>query len=108
MNIELPQPVETYFRAANSHDSALLADCFKEDAAVYDEGEVYRGLAAIKEWNEATGKKYEFTLEVISAAIKAGEAVVIAQASGNFEGSPASIEFYFTVENQKIASLRCG
>lgn len=107
MNTKLSQSIETYFRAANAHDSTSLADCFTDDAVVYDEGKVYRGLAAIKEWNETTSKKYELTLEVISATQKDGETVVTAQASGNFDGSPASIDFYFTVENQKIASLRC-
>ena len=32
---------------------------------------------------------------------------VTARASGNFEGSPASLDFYFTLKNEKIASLRC-
>jgi len=108
MDIKLPQSIETYFRAANAHDSQSLADCFTEEAVVHDEGKVYRGLAAIKEWNETTSKKYALTLEVISAKQENGETVVTAQASGNFEGSPAAIDFYFVVTNQKITALRCG
>lgn len=107
MDIKLPQPIEGYFRAANAHDSASLADCFTEDAVVHDEGEIYRGLAAIKEWNETASKKYELTLEVVSAVQKAEETVVTAKAAGNFEGSPVAIDFYFQVKSRKITSLRC-
>ncbi|KYZ75256.1 hypothetical protein AXX12_13940 [Anaerosporomusa subterranea] len=107
MNTKLSQAIETYFHAANAHDSKSLADCFAEDAVVHDEGKDYHGLSAIKEWNETAGKKYDLTLDVISAVEENGETVVTAQASGNFEGSPISINFYFTVENQKITSLRC-
>jgi ketosteroid isomerase-like protein len=49
MNIKLPRSIETYFRAANAHDSRSIADCFTEDAVVHDEGKDYHGLAAIKE-----------------------------------------------------------
>lgn len=108
MDTKLPHTIEIYFSAANAHDSQLLADCFAEDAVVHDEGKIYHGLAAIKEWNEVTSKKYALILEVISAVQEDGETIVTAQASGNFEGSPASIDFYFTVKNQKITALRCG
>ncbi len=107
MNIKLPYPIEVYFRAANAHDSKTLAGCFAEDAVVHDEGKEYRGLAAIREWNETTSRIYELSLEVVSAALENGENVVTAMASGNFEGSPAAIEFHFVVENQKVTSLRC-
>lgn len=107
MNTKLPYPIEVYFRAANAHNSKMLADCFAENAIVYDEGKEYRGQAAIREWNETTSRKYELTLEVVSVALENGETVVTAMASGNFEGSPAAIEFHFVVENQKVTSLRC-
>ncbi len=108
MSIKLIKPIETYFQAANAHDSTLLSDCFAEDAVVQDEGHEYQGLAEIKEWNETMSKKYDLTLEVISVARKKGQIIVTAQASGSFEGSPTIMEFYFTVENEKITFLCCG
>lgn len=108
MLTKLPQSIEAYFHAANAHDSRLLVDCFTEDAIVHDEGKDYCGIAAIREWNETTGKKYDLTLEVLSAVEENGETVVTALASGNFEGSPTSIDFHFNVKNRKITALRCN
>ncbi|MEK4711936.1 nuclear transport factor 2 family protein [Sporosarcina sp. FSL K6-5500] len=108
MITKLPQSIETYFQAANSHENSLLADCFTEDAVVHDEGKDYHGLAAIKKWNEASSKEYDFTLELISAVEEGGQTIVTTQASGNFPGSPTAIKFHFTIKDQKITSLSCG
>jgi ketosteroid isomerase-like protein len=106
MITNLPQAIEGYFRSANAHDSNSLMDCFAEDAVVHDEGKVYNGLAAIKEWNESS-KTLELTLEIVSAVQEDKETIVTAMVSGKFDGSPISIDFHFMVENHKIASLRC-
>lgn len=108
MDNKLIYPITAYFQAANAHDSTSLSDCFADDAVVRDEGHEYHGITAIKEWNEAACKKYDLKLEVVSVVQKEGKTVVTAQASGNFEGSPALIDFEFTIENQKVAFLRCG
>lgn len=108
MNVELHKSIDNYFRAANAHDGQLLEDCFAEDAVVHDEGEVFCGIAAIKKWLKDTSEKYEIALKIISATQEDGETIVTTQASGNFQGSPTSIEFHFIVKNQKITALRCG
>ena len=108
MTVKLTKPIEDYFRAANAHDSALLDECFTEDAVVLDEGHEYHGLEEIKAWNEETSKRYALTLEVLSAKEEEHQTFVAALASGNFEGSPAAIDFRFTVEQQKITCLHCG
>lgn len=94
MDTKLPQSIKTYFRAANAHDSTSLADCFAEEAVVHDEGKIYHGLAAIREWNEATSKKYALTLEVTSVVEENGGIIVTTKASGNFDGSPIPIDFH--------------
>lgn len=108
MNTILTEPIATYFQAANAHNSALLPNCFSENAVVQDEGLEYHGLEAIMKWNEEISQKYALTLKVLSTTSEDGQVVVEAQASGNFEGSPAIIHHYFTVENNKITFLRCG
>lgn len=108
MDTKLPQSIKTYFRAANAHDSTSLVDCFAEEAVVHDEGHIYRGLAAIREWNEATSKKYALTLEVTSVAEENRKFIVTIKASGNFDRSPLPLDFHFTIENQKITALHCG
>lgn len=108
MNIELSRPIACYFQAANAHDSSLLANCFAEDAVVFDEGQEYRGLAAIMAWNEAATREYGLTLEAVSAIQEDGLTVVSAKASGNFDGSPALIDFRFAEAGGKVTALRCG
>lgn len=106
--IGLKKPIETYFRGANTLDSSLLNECFAKDAVVQDEGQEYRGIAAVLEWIEETHKKYNHTMEVIAAYEAAGQTEVTALVTGNFEGSPANLNFRFTVVNEKITSLQCG
>jgi hypothetical protein len=45
-------------------------------------------------------------MEVTDVVEKNGESVVTATVSGNFEGDLVSLDFHFTVENQKITALR--
>jgi hypothetical protein len=40
MDVKLPQSIEGYFCVENTHDSALLANCFTEDAVMHDEEKV--------------------------------------------------------------------
>lgn len=107
MNQTLPRTVAAYFEAANAHDSRLLPDTFTEDAVVQDEGHEYRGLAAIMAWNETATAKYALNLSVTSVRQEAEQMVVQAQASGNFDGSPTTITYFFTMADQKISHLRC-
>ena len=44
--------------------------------------------------------------EITGVTEKDGGTVVTATVSGNFEGSPASLDYHFTLKDQKIAALR--
>jgi ketosteroid isomerase-like protein len=106
MSIKLPQSIETYFQASNSYDSSLLAECFTKDAILYDEGIAYHGPAAIKEHIEEASNNLSVQTEVTNAIEKNGGIIVTATITGNFEGSPVALDYYFTLKNQKIASLK--
>jgi ketosteroid isomerase-like protein len=108
MTSQLPPPIAAYIQAKNAHDTAALLACLTDDAVVYDEGETFRGKAAIKEWNDASIRKYQVTVEVTDVAQADGETVVTGLVSGTFEGSPAQLRFHFTVEGNKIAALSIG
>lgn len=106
--IILKKSIRAYFQGANTLDSSLLKECFAENAVVQDEEHEYLGIAAILEWVEETHKKYNHTTKVISAYEVAGQTAVTALVTGNFEGSPANLDYHFTVVNEKITSLQCG
>jgi hypothetical protein len=105
MSIHLPLPVDLYVKAENSGDVEALSECFASDATVRDESRTYEGLAAIKEWKAETKKKYNHRVAPLEIAHRDGKTVLKAKLSGNFPGSPVTLEFSFVIEDGKIALL---
>src|SRR5262245_60974627 len=108
MAIDLPAPVDTYFKSGNANDVVPLEECFAADAVVHDEAKTIRGLAAIKAWRIETKQKYSFTAEPIAIAHRDGKVVVTAKVSGNFPGSPINLDHSFTLQRDRIVSLEIG
>jgi len=105
MSIHLPLPIDLYVKAENSGDVEALSECFAPDATVRDETRTYKGLAAIKEWKAETKKKYSHRVAPLEVAHRDGKTVLKAKLTGNFPGSPVTLEFSFVLEGGKIASL---
>jgi len=105
MSVDLPTPISVYIAAENSGDPEALAQCFAEDAVVRDEGQTIEGLAAIKQWKAETRKKYQHTIEPLASAQQDDKIIVTNRLTGNFPGSPIELEFVFTLDGNKIASL---
>jgi len=105
MSVVLPTPIAIYVAAENRGDTEALAQCFAEDAVVRDEGQTIEGLAAIKQWKAETKKKYQHRVEPLAVAQKDGKTIVTNRLTGNFPGSPIDLEFVFTLDGNKIASL---
>jgi hypothetical protein len=103
--INLPTPIAIYVDAENSGDADALAQSFAENAVVRDEGKTIEGLAAIKQWKSETRKKYQHTIEPLASVLKDGKTIVTNRLTGNFPGSPIELEFVFTLDGDKIASL---
>ena len=105
MSIHLPPAIDLYVKAENSGQVQALSECFAPNATVRDEGRTYKGLAAIKEWKAETKKKYNHTVAPLEVAHRDGTTVLKAKLTGNFPGSPVTLEFSFVLEDGKIASL---
>jgi hypothetical protein len=103
--VDLPTPITIYIAAENSGDAEALAKCFAKGAVVRDEGKTIEGLPAIKQWKAETKKKYQHTVEPLTVAQEDGKVIVTNRLTGNFPGSPIELEFVFTLEGDKIASL---
>ena len=108
MKTQIPEIIETYFRASNANDVEKLVSCFSADAVVTDENETHRGTAAIKGWSVKVRTKYEFKTEVLRAVEKPNAIVVTAKLSGTFPGSPVDLDFKFTLKENQISSLEIG
>jgi hypothetical protein len=106
MAVDMPKPIADYISAANAGRTEGLDRCFSGDAVVHDEGEMIKGLDAIKQWMAETKRKYQHTLEPIVASVESdGKTIVTNRLAGNFPGSPIELEFVFELEGDKITSL---
>jgi hypothetical protein len=105
IDINLPVPVAIYFAAENQGHTEIVAHCFTPGAIVRDEGQTIEGWAAIKQWEAETKRKYQHTIEPLTSAQKDGKIIVTNRLTGNFPGSPIELDFVFTLDGDKIASL---
>ena len=105
MPLPLPKPIELFMSSENTHDREALADCFAAHATVRDEGQTMQGLQAIKTWRVETGTKYRHAVEPVAVTACDGKTVVRTKLTGEFPGSPITLDFVFTLEGGKIAAL---
>lgn len=105
MLIALPEPIAAYFAAESRNDVLALAQCFSDHAVVRDEGETIEGAAAIKQWNIDAKKKYHHTVEPLEVFERDGKTVVVGKVSGDFPGSPVTLDHIFELKGDKIVSL---
>lgn len=105
MNIQLAEVIDNYFKVSNGIDLVQLRDCFTPNAVVLDEGGTYQGQLAIESWLQETRLKYEFSAKPISITTKEQQALVVAEVSGNFSGSPIQLNYSFLFHDGKIQSL---
>ncbi|QJW47709.1 nuclear transport factor 2 family protein [bacterium BFN5] len=106
MTIKLPLLLDRFIQTKNAYDSKAFVACFAEQAVVLDEGKEIRGTAAIQSWFETSNEKYQDTLTVTKLVEHNHETVLTALVAGNFEGSPVSLDFYFSIKEDKIDRLR--
>jgi hypothetical protein len=97
-----------YFAAKNRHDTDGMLSHFTADAAVRDEGKTHRGAVAIRDWIEATTRKYRVTVQIAEAAVKEDTWRIAGIVSGNFPGSPATLHYVFTLNGVRISRLEIG
>jgi hypothetical protein len=105
MDLNLPVPIAIYFAAENRGHAEIVAQCFTLKALVRDEGQTIEGFAAIKQWQAETKRKYQHTVEPLASNQKDGKIIVTTRLTGKFPGSPIELEFVFTLNGDKIASL---
>lgn len=105
MLLKLPAPVLTYLAAEKAKAPEMLAFCFAKDALVHDEGKDHRGLEEITAWKRAADAKYQYAMKPLDASLSDNSVRLRARLTGNFPGSPAELDFAFTLSNGKIVAL---
>jgi len=99
----LPEPIAKYF--ASEHNTEALAQCFKADAILKDDGHTYKGVDTITAFLAAASVKYNATTVPFDIKDNDGFHVVVAKVSGNFPGSPANLSYRFGLNRGLIDSL---
>ena len=105
MPISLVPIIQSYVDASNAHDVNSILACFADDAVVRDENATRRGKIDIERWASETIDKYKFHFRPLSAEHRADETVVSIEVSGSFPGSPVTLDYHFSVVNERISSL---
>ena len=105
VSVHLPKAIELYMSSENAHNADALAACFAPDATVRDEGRTREGLKDIAAWRRETTEKYQHTFAPIAVIERDGKTIVTTKVSGNFPGSPVTLDFVFRLKDGKIASL---
>jgi len=105
MSIQLPPPIALYVQLENAGDPETLAACFAPNTIIRDEGRTYEGLSAIKACNAETKKQYHHTVTPLEVAQQNGKTVLTATLTGDFPGSPLTLNFDFVLKAGKILSL---
>lgn len=104
--MNLHKVIASLIEAQNSHDSHAYVECFSESAIVHDEGKTHKGKAEIRQWIERSDNEYHTELKPLNYEETAAENLLTAEVSGDFPGSPATLQFHFGLEHGLISSLR--
>jgi hypothetical protein len=103
-DLSLPEPIEAYFEA-DRRDGHAVARCFTIDGTVMDEGQTHTGLAAIEAWKTAASTQFSYIGKPFALEKKDRQYLVTSRVTGDFPGSPVDLQYTFTLERGKIASL---
>ncbi|POR52655.1 nuclear transport factor 2 family protein [Bosea psychrotolerans] len=103
--MNLPNCIKDYFDADSRNDPDALVATLSTDAIVEDERMRHVGADAIRKWWAEAKQKTPHVNEPIDAATTGNVTRVRAKVSGEFPGSPVTLQFAFTVQDDRIVRL---
>lgn len=105
MHTQLPTAVAAYFEISSGTELSKLEDIFTDNALVRDEEQEYQGHKAILDWLVGAKQQYSYTTEIRDSKTHRDSYIVQTMVSGNFPGSPVTLDHIFQLEGERIASL---
>ena len=103
--MNLPKVVADLIKAQNNYDSFVYSHCFSETAVVFDEGKTYNGRKEIEQWIAEANAQFKTVMKPVSFEEKVTKSILKAEISGNFDGSPVLLTYYFEIKEGLIHSL---
>lgn len=104
--MNLPKVITDLINAQNSFDSIAYANCFSENAQVFDEGKTHNGKLDIQNWIEESNQKYRSVMKPLEYTENGTSSILSAECSGTFDGSPIILKFHFNIADGKIQDLK--
>lgn len=104
--MNLPKVVADLVETQNNFDSVAYANCFSETAVVFDEGKTHNGKKEIERWIADSNERYKATIKPVGFEVKETESLLMAETSGNFEGSPIVLTYHLEIVDELIQSLK--
>ncbi|WDF57604.1 nuclear transport factor 2 family protein [Flavobacterium sp. KACC 22758] len=104
--MNLPKVITDLINAQNSFDSIAYANCFSENAEVFDEGKMHNGRLDIQNWIEESNQKYRSVMKPLEYTENGTSSILSAECSGTFDGSPIILKFHFNIADGKIQDLK--
>ena len=106
MAAEIPEVIQRYQEAHDSHDVEGALAAFSAEATVQDEGQQWRGTTEIRNWLNKTSSEYTFTRTLLGVET-AGDGLweVHNRLEGNFPGNVVDLRYRFALDGNKITEL---
>ncbi|RYF20995.1 MAG: nuclear transport factor 2 family protein [Flavobacteriales bacterium] len=101
--MNLPKVITDLVKAQDNFDSIAYADCFTENAIVFDEGKTHKGKKEIKDWIEKANNEYQATMKPLEYSET--EQTLKAEVSGTFPGSPLVLTYRYEFKDEFIQTL---
>jgi hypothetical protein len=103
----LPAVIQQYQDAHDRHDIDAALATFTATATVIDEDRVWTGTDEIKTWLAETSSKYAFTRTLLGAHADGEQSWLVRhRLEGNFPGNVVDLRYRFSLDGDRIASLR--
>jgi hypothetical protein len=101
----LPQIARRFLAAANRWDATLAAACFARAATVRDENRDYEGREAIRQWMTEISHRYQPTFVPLKGFVSDDVTHLQVAVSGQFPGSPVTLDYELRIQHGKISAL---
>lgn len=102
--MNLPSVIAALTEAQNNFDSKAYANCFSENATVFDEGKNHNGKKEIQQWIKKANEAYKAIMKPLEYS--EAKKILKAEVSGDFPGSPVILSYHFTFQDGLIGSLK--
>jgi len=104
--MNLPKVLTDLIKAQNEFDAVTYANLFSETAVVFDEGKTHNGRREIERWIDHSNKNYQSVMKPLEYTENGTTAILTAECSGTFPGSPITLKFHFNIVNEQIQHLK--